>query len=253
MADLTFLQNSRIGRNYYRLKPDCIEISLLWWRGGDRRFLLRSISLDYSRGAHRFHYLYIIPGIVAALALSFITLVLSQDVMPHTIIIHASFFLIGGVVGVIRGVPRVEYFQFYDHWRRPMFYIVREGANAEECDDFVREFLDRVERAHNEETHVEMAASPLAPVSAVHLPSAHDAYFSGEIKWQFAIVFGVLAAGLPLVPRLDASLAGLLFMIVFGCTLGGLVMAVLSYQAKERWRHLSLVGAVLSLIPPFFY
>lgn len=251
MSAFTFIQDSRIGRSCFQLRGDQIEVSWLSGAQGGKTFALRSISSDYDRGLRRFPVLFLFPGLVAAVALGASALLLAQDVVPHDFVTYPGMFLIAGVVGVIRGVPRVEYFQFYDHWRRPLFYFVREAGQAEECDDFVRAFLDQIERVQRGEPAP--AASPPPPISSVHLPSAHDAYFVGEIRWQISLVLGGLSAGLPFIPQFDAALGGLLFFIIFGASVGGLVSTWIPYQGKERYRHLSLIGAILSLVAPFCY
>jgi hypothetical protein len=252
MAGLTFIQNSRLGRSIFQLRGEQLEVS---WFGGARAkktFPLLGISPDYYRGRRRFHLLYIVPGVFGFFGLGAVWIERVQNIVEHQFIFLYPWILaLAGIVGIIRGVPRVEFFQFYDHWRRPLFYLVRERSQADECDDFVRVVLDAIERVQAGDPLP--ATIPPPAVSSVRLPDAHEAYFVGEIRWQMSIALGNLSVLLALLPQTNTDLGGLLFFIVFGASVGGMLFAWLSYQRKERYRHFALVGAILSLTAPLFY
>jgi hypothetical protein len=250
MADRTFLQNSRIGRCSYQLQNDQIEVSWLSGARIDKSFALRTLSPDYTRGTKRFPQLFFIPGLVLIVGLALVIFILGQDTVPHNFVIYPAMYVAAGAFGLVRAIPRTEYFQFYDHWKKPTFFMVREKAQARECDDYVRLLLEEIDRANRGEKVVRTKA---APISTVFLPNPGDSYFAGEIRWQISLVFGSLSVGVPLIPKLSEYLEDLLFFQVFGCSFAGLVCAVLSYQSKERFRHIALVGAVLSLLAIYTY
>lgn len=52
--------------------------------------------------------------------------------------------LVCSIIATLRGVPRVEIFVFFDHWKKPLF-IVREAAQAAACNAFVHDLIDQIE------------------------------------------------------------------------------------------------------------
>ena len=250
MADSTFIQNSRIGRCSFQLRNEQIEVSWLSGARIDKSFTLRTLSPDYTRGTKRFSQLFFIPGLTLIVGLALMAFIFGQETFPHNFVIYPAMYVAVGAYGLVRAIPRTEYFQFYDHWKKPTFFMVREKAQAYECDDYVRLLLDAIDRANRGEKVVQTKA---APISTVFLPIPGDSYFAGEIRWQISLVLGSLSVGVPLIPKLGEYLGDLLFFQVFGCSFAGLVCAVLSYQSTERFRHIALAGAVLSLLAIYTY
>lgn len=241
MAVQTFLQDSRVGRTYFRLVQDRLEVEPIAWKAGPRTIPLRSINPEYFRGSRRFHRLYLIPTAIAAAGIGIVNYVLAQDELPNQLAIDGMVLVIAGTIGFVRGVRGVEYFQFFDHWKKPIFFIAYESANRSACEDFVRDLLDRIEHPDRGES-VETVANVDPHSEAAARPTS-------ENRWKVALTLGCLAAALPFVPEIDSMTGGLLFMVVFALEVGALAAAYLAYEAKEHGRHYALLGAVLSLIP----
>ncbi|MBK9990445.1 MAG: hypothetical protein IPP19_06855 [Verrucomicrobia bacterium] len=254
MADRIFIQKSRIGLKIFHLKADALEICSHWTgKGETSRIELRTISPEYRRVARRFTALIVVPLVLCVLCLlaALVVMIHGKDFQGLSIgpLMFSGTFL----VLTIQGVPRVDSFQFFDCWGRPVFYVVREKNQSQECDDFVRELLDHIERIDSAE---QMAAEDETyPVSAVQLPSSNDVgyLFSGDYRWKLSIAAGAFSAGVPWVGAVLDLFEELPFPLVFFGTVVGLGYCVLSYQAKERLRHFSLLGAAFALIAPLFY
>ena len=250
MGGGTFIQNSRIGRCSYQVRNDQIEVSWLTGKRTDRAFPLQTLSPEYSRGSRQFLHLFFVPGFALITGGGVMVFILGQDTVPHGFALYPLMVAVAGAWGLVRATRRTEYFQFYDQWKKPAFFIVREKAQAQECDCYVRLLLDEIERANRGE---KVAQTKESPVSTVFLPNPQDSCFSGEIRWQISLVMGGLAVGVPLIPKSSEYLGDLLFVQTVVCSLAGLVCAFLSYQSKERYRHVALVGAALSLLATFIY
>lgn len=246
MADSTFIQNSRIGRCTFQLRNGQLEVSGLSGGRIEKTFALRSLSQDYSRKAKHVLLLFLVPGFVVIVGLTLIILLLNQNLFPREFALYPAIYVAFGMVGLVRATPRVEYFQFNDHWKHPAFFIIREKAQAQECDDYVRLLVDQIEKAQNGDVFIQTKA---AAISTVFLPNPGDSYFVGETRWQVSLVLGSIAFGVPLIPKSAQVLEGdLFFYVVFAFSFTSLACAFLSYQSKERFRHVALVGAVLSLL-----
>jgi len=241
----TFIQNSRVGRCSYQLRNDHIEVSKLTGKRIDLKFPLQTLSSEYSRGSRQFLHLFIAPGLALIIGVGVTVFILGQDTFPHNFAVYPLMLAVLGAWGVVRATPRTEYFQFYDQWKKPAFFIVREKAQAQECDAYVRLLLDEIERVNRGEKG---APTKAAPISTVFLPPPQDTYIAREIRWQISLIMGGLAVGVPLIPKASEYLGDLLFIQFVVCSLTGLVCAFLSYQSKERFRHLALIGAALSLL-----
>ncbi len=255
MSSTIFIQDSRIGQRVFHLKGDSLEINGKQFGEEVKLELpIRRISGDYTRGTRRFPLLIVVPLVLSVPCFALIYVILNQNVVPHELIMQPCFFLIFLLPAAIRVAVRVEFFQFYDHWQRPIFYIVREQKQQEECDDYVRALLDRIELLEND-LPLPVADRIIEPISSISLPDPNGfaVLLDGELRWKASLIFGAIAAGLPWIAELSRFLDQFQFLIVFGCSIGGVLCCALSFSAKERFRYLSLVGAVLALIPPYFY
>ncbi|MFT3867333.1 MAG: hypothetical protein QM715_02435 [Nibricoccus sp.] len=254
MADRVFIQKSRLGLAIFELKNDVVVLSKTQFGKKERtEFLLKSVSAEYQRVARRFAILIAVPLVPSLFCLWLSYELLTRERMPVALIgwpvIFAFFFLIM----TIRGIPRVDAFQFFDHWGKPIFYIVRETHQAPECDDFIQELLYRVDCIEKDQAIV--ADDPLDAGRAIQLSEVNSMapLFSGEYRWKTSIVFGAFSAGIPWLGALFSLFEELPFPLVFIGTVVGIAFCVLSYQAKERFRHVSLIGAALSMVAPLFY
>jgi hypothetical protein len=251
MADLAFIQKSRIGRKFFLLKDDSIEVTLTF-RGKrqQERIMLRTVNDDYERIARYFRSLVVVPLVLSGFCFWIVYVILGQDRLPHEFGLYPGIFALSFLLAAIKGVPKVDTFQFYNHWERPIFYIVRERNQAEECDAFVGELLHRIECA---EKGVQLRGEEQANSYAQLTPGSLGLLLVGEYRWKTSIVLGALSAGLPWLTQITHRFDDYLFMLIFGATVGGVSFCVLSIQSKERFRFLSLAGAALALIAPLFY
>ncbi len=248
MASPTFIQSSRVGRSIFQLRGDVIEITqTILGRRQETRIPIKTLSRDYDRIARRMPQLFVIPLVLCIPCFWVIDYILGQKEVPHEFAIYPGLFMLALVVAAMRGVPRIDRFQFYDYWKKPIFHIIREKKQGEECDAFVRELLERIECGENgrsisdHKTELEGVSDGLFQVQV------------GEHRWKASVLLGVFSAGLPWFDQLARLIGNLQFMLVFGSTVGGLVFCVLSFQSKERLRYLSVFGAALSLIAPLIY
>jgi hypothetical protein len=257
MANPVFIQNARIGRTCFQLNGNQLEVTWLNWRRLGKTFPLKTLSFEYERGARRFPMLYVVPGVIASAAIGAITLAAFMPELPEGLSMNISLnlYLYGlmslaaGIWGVLRGVRRVDYFQFYDWWRRPVFFIVRDEAQSEECEKFIHELLDRIRRIQNDEP--EPADEPAPPVSAVRLPASDERFLRKDQRWKIAITMSIIVNALGGIPTVALILGPGQFMLVFAAATGAFFFAVLSFQSKERHRYWAAAAALLSLIPFF--
>jgi len=253
MPDIAFIQNSRIGRKLFLLKDDYIEVALTV-RGGKQqeRISLKTVDREYERIARRFPVLVVIPLVFGGLCLWIVQAILTQETLPHPFGIYPGLFALSFLSAAVRGIPKIDTFQFYNHWKRPIFYIVRERKQAEECDSFVAELVRRIQSAEDgvrspPDTH--QNGNVKVGLSANNV----EVLLAGEHRWKASIVLGALSAGLPWLTQITHVFDDCLFMLIFAATVGGIGFCVLSLQVKERFRFFSVVGAALSLVAPLLY
>lgn len=217
-----------------------------------KRYLLRSIASDYQLVAHRFWILIIAPLVLGIAAAGAAVWILGRPTLPADLAILPALFALALLVAALRGIPRVELFVFLDHWRKPLFFIVRERHQSTECEAFLSVLIERIECL---ERNALPTSTPSQPhdSSAVKLPEADGDRISlaGQNRWVIAIGCGMLSAGFPIVA--PDEWANLTLMVVLFGTMGGLSSGVMSFLAKERWRILAVIGIALSFVAPLFY
>lgn len=256
MSDPVFIQRSRLGRTTFQLRGDTLVLNALTRHGrGAQEIPLRSLDRDYDVRAVRIHLLYLWPLVVGVFCVSLVLLILRQDVVPHDVAIHPLIFLIPAALGFVRGLPRVEFFVFRDAWHQPLFFIVREKAQAAECDSFVQELLYRIERVEAGRAFAAEPAIRDLPASAVVVPAPREPGLTwlGENRWSAAITAGALSSMIPLVPWLASALEDVLLFVVLGFSFASLYLGVTSFLTKERMRFWALPGMALAFVAPLFY
>lgn len=253
MTDISFIQRSRIGRGIFLLREDTLEVTVSsFGTKSSNRHLLRSIDLDYQLVAHRFWILILAPLVLGIAAASAAVWILNRPTLPADLAFFPGLFALALLVSSFRGIPRVELFLFLDHWRKPLFFIVRERHQSSECEAFLSVLVERIESL---ERGSPPASSPIQSrdSSAVKLPEADGDRISlaGQHRWVAAIGCGMLSAGFPIVA--PDEWANLTLMVVLFATASGLTFGVMSFLAKERWRLLAVIGIALSFVAPLFY
>jgi hypothetical protein len=253
VADLVFIQRSRLGRSIFALRGETLELtSHLWGRKNELRFPLRSISADYDLQASRFPRVIALHLVLALVCFDATYRLLMAGTWPQILAMYSGIFGLMFLLAGLRFVRRVEYFIFRDHWKHPLFSILREREQTDECDAFVRELLDRIERAESGLPPDQSPSEPPKPVSAVRLPAddAHDPPLNH--RWLLSLIAGVVSTVFPIATEpFVASPTALAVVIIFST--GGILAGWLSFAAKEPKRYWSLAGVLLSLVPIAFY
>ncbi|HVU17983.1 MAG TPA: hypothetical protein VHD32_13740 [Candidatus Didemnitutus sp.] len=154
------------------------------------------------------------------------------------------------IVRAIRWSRRIEYYRFNNIWKRPVLHIIREKAQAAECDAFVAALIRQIELAESDLSPDERAA---LLAEAREMPATQSASGLVLSRWKGSIALGILACLLPLPPPIRAGFGGLLLPVVIVLCAGGASLSVFSFLSKERGRWFGLIGLLLSLVPPAFY
>lgn len=256
MAVPTFVQKSRINEAIFQIRDGRLLISERRFLGKfqDRELDLRWVSPDYNPGIARNHTAVVIFFLLAVISGAATWGVFHQTVIPR----EATFYTIQWPAGLfviffasaIRWSRRIEYYAFNNKAGELVLVIFREPEQADECAAFIATLVAQIEIAQGD-LNPEEKSRLLASIGANR--SFNPPVVPGLALWKLAIVSGLLAAALPLVPNLDHYLAGFLFPVVFLCCAGGVSLSAFSFLVNERMRWLSAVGAILALIPPFFY
>jgi hypothetical protein len=255
MAPPTFVQESRLGRTIYQIREGVLAISISRWTGFEEHQVdLRRLDPNYEPKSIRLYGLLILPGVGLLISALAYWGLYHQPLVPREAMVYFFRWPIIGIavslILAIRGSRRFEFYQFKNHWGKPALSILREHQQKTECDFFMSVLV----------SHIELAQSDLSPDEKSRIlerllrdetPAPQTGV--GADQWMLSISLGVVACGLPLIPGANQYLDLFMFMIVFGLCVGSASLCVLSYVAKETKRHWSIIGLVLSLIPPFFY
>jgi hypothetical protein len=260
VADLVFIQRSRLGRSIFHLRENRIEVEL-------RNFGLRSsavhpfrmISPDYTLAAKRVHFLYVVPLMFGAVSLFLIGVMLHHPLPAslNSLIIYPVIFTGLAVVGALRGFRRIEFFVFYDHWRKPLFYFVREIGQQTECDAFIQELLSRIEQS-DREPDASGAETPPAPPerpSALVMPrdESINVFGPSQPRWLISVVCGLAAFEFSQFAARITDDPAIYFLVIMTTLVGALLFGALSFLAKERKRFFSLAGIVLGIAGPLLF
>jgi hypothetical protein len=242
---MVFIQRSRLGRSIFALRGDQLEItSHLFGRKSETEIPLRMISSNYEVDARRYFVLIIVPLLFAIGCITIFCLLLRQEAWPQMFAMYPAMFTVMFVWIALKHVPRVEYFTFTDHWKKPLFSIVRERAQSNECEAFIRELLERIERTEK----------GLSPVESPNTPVVDEDYDQPrEQRWLLSILAGGVATGFPLISQVLPEVAALTLAVVLAATTCGLIAGVQSFIRKERMKYGALLGIALSVLPFVIY
>jgi hypothetical protein len=256
MASPTFIQESRLGRAIFQIRDGALYISLARLSGGfnELHFDLRSLDPKYKPVAVRLNFQLLVSGVVLFLCSFALWGLYQQSLIPQEALGYFRQWPVYGIVlsliMAIRASSRVECFLFSDHWGKPKFFIVRERRQTVECEAFIDALI----------AHIGIAQSSLpgnereAVLRKLSLEEVAAPQTELDVPyWKLSLVLGILAASIPWIPNLAYYFVGLEFMLVFSLCVGGAVFCAFSYTTNESNRHWSLLGLILSLIPPFFY
>jgi len=256
MAPPTFIQKSRLGQVIFQIREGALYLSASRQTGGFDEYCvdLRQISSDYKPRSHRVNFMLGLAGGFLVLSCLALWGLYRQTLIPREAIGYFTQWPIYGI-GIslfvaIQYSRRIEYFQFSNHWGKPVVTVIREREQAAECEAFVLTLVSHIELAQSDLTagDRELLLQKLARENL-----SPPVVSRGLSYWKFSLVLGVLAAGIPWVPGLAYYLDVLHFMLIFWLCAGGAICCVFSYTTKESRRHWSLLGLILSLIPPYFY
>jgi hypothetical protein len=221
---------------------------------------LRTISADYTLAARRVHFLYVVPLVFGAVCFFMIRAMLNHPLPEgvNTLIIYPMMFLGAAAVAVLRGLPRIELFVFYDHWRKPLFYFVRETSQRAECDAFIQELLSRIEQSDCEpDPPTAETAAPALPdrPSAVVMPrdASINVFGASQPRWIISVICGIIAFEFSQFANQITDDPAVYFLVIMPTVGGALVFGVLSILAKEQKRFLSLAGMLLGIAGPLIF
>ena len=256
MTGPIFNQKSRLGQVVFEIRDGTLLLSSRILRGPftERRFELKRLSPDYKPQITRHYTLVVVPLIFAFICAAAIwklihQTTLSDDVTPG-LYLYPILGLVAALFGAIRGSRSIEYYQFYTTAGQPAFPIIREREQAQECAAFIVALV----------THIESSKSGSLP-SAETIRRIREEQSVAQLGdssprrdfWQISIACGAFAAALPWLPNAYYYFSGFLFPMVFWLCVGGVVLSVFSFLRNESHRWWSVIGFILSLVPPLFY
>ncbi len=256
MPDVTFIQRGRFGRIIFTLRESSLEISAHTVFGrSEEEFFIGTISPDYDRVGPRFPSFVIFP-LVCAVIFGWLTyLVFAQDTLPWPLFGTYSIMFCGTSLWVaLCHSRRLDTYVFFDRSRTPKFGIIREKTQAAECDDFVRELLDRIERVdqglplpkHN-------TGSVAARPSAIHYNRVPRSPPRREVIWMVALITGSVGAAFPPASEIWPIVQPYSFVAVYGSLVAAMLTSAYSFTAKERLKYVSILGVGLAATPLFLY
>lgn len=254
----TFYQKSRIGRIAYQIRDHVLYISAFPERANSPRreykLDLRRVDTNYTPKVTREYWLLIFPAITLLLFTAGIWFLRRQTLIPQYPLFYFYEVLAVGFVTslvlAIRGSRRIEYYEFKDHWGKPLLNLVCEPEQRADCTAFIQELVVRADLARSD-TPPEERVRLLALLDREPKPAS--TVEASLPRWSLAIVLGALAAGIPLLPGASLDVDPSIIVLIFPLCIGSLAGCYFSFQAKEPKRWWGVLGATLALLPPFFY
>jgi hypothetical protein len=244
-VERVFVLRSRLGRNIYVIRGDTLEIT--WRLLGARQNLevpIQSISSDYEvRGVRHLRQVALLLAPVA-LCIAVYRFLIHHPEWPDFLLHFPIYTGATFAIAAIKLYPRFETFVFKNHFGRPLFTILREPGQREECEAFICALLDRIEGKEIQAPSAQAAGAE---------PPTRDA--PGAIpKWKMAIAFTLLSFVVPPIWYLlgERSDAVVLFPGLFGSG-GAIITAIISYLEKEPRRRWAVAAGIAALIPIFLY
>jgi hypothetical protein len=245
MIIAVFIQRSRFGKRVYELRDSNLTISGVFaFKKFERRVNMQHISPEFIRVRRyvvRFVY---VPLIFACLAGLLIRGLRFLPGGPYfLVVVIGAILVVTWLWQAVRGISPVEIVAFRNANNHVQFDIVKEEAQAAEFEEFIAQLSKSITGTSDS------APSGLADRRLVSLPEGQGA--SRGYWWIGSLSLG-FAAGLLLIANRgnqDPSVV----VLTFPCSFGGLFLCIYSFVAKERFRYLSVIGALMALAPIFFH
>ena len=243
-----FIEESRLGRVIYELSADHLAIS-------GKRLLtkfamkvpLSDVSLNVVRQSQRFYQpVILLCGIgillfVVPLKLYLLDLIPKDFAIP--LLIAVGLWSIAFLRAGIRSIFPLEGIGFKSTLGETLFVMIKEKEYAEEFEVFVEKVRQNIRRC-KEPGRTSWPATPVVPTVAPKIQ---------EHWWKLSLALGIIAVVQPWIKPLAEWLYAGQFFVSFVCCTGGLGFCVASFIKKERFRYLSILGGILSFIPPLCY
>lgn len=255
MDDVVFIQRSRFGRTIFVLRSDMLEVSShLLGHKSIHHIPLRSISPDYELSSRSLIRGVIIWGAAAAICFALFFLVLFRWQLPGAVAHYPAYGGVFCLLLALQFLPRLEYFTFTDHWHRELFSILREKTQADECDAFVCDLLDRIELIGGDASAGRSETAPPKRnfVSAVKVPGDAEPRRK-DSRWRLSMAMGLISLTFPIAALWLSHLDPFTLPVVVASSTIGICAGILSLKDREPRCFWSAVGILLCLIPLFFY
>jgi hypothetical protein len=245
MATDVFIQRSRLGKRVYELKDSTLTISgTFQFRKFERRFPLGFTSPNYIRVRRRLHWLIQFPLFVAVVALVAIkALSFLPEGLFEMVVEFFGMILVVSVLSAIRGIAPVEVVIFKNTSGRAQFDLVKETKQAAEFEEFVATLSNTI-RGESTSDGLKPEIQNGDPV----LESTEPNYY-----WIASVVLGGMSILIPQVSSVLFPGVEWTFLPVFLCSFGGIGLCIYSFLKAERFRYISVVGAVLSIAPVILF
>lgn len=246
MNTVVFIQRSRFGRTIFLLHADSLEVSShLFGQRSSSTFPLTTISNDYEIRAQRNLGLVAAGLVVAGVCLSVLRFMLHQEGEFWRMFMYPpGMLLVASLIFTIAHYPRLEFFTFTDHWKRPLFSILRESEQAKECNAFVATLLDRLDENPKGESALDIPTERLIEEAPL------------QTCWLLAVIAGFIAASYPLLhfapPPID-ELTFLSLPVVIVAETTAVFATGHSFSRKERRRHFCWLAVIFCAVPFLFY
>jgi hypothetical protein len=245
---IAFIERSRLGKTIYELSADRLKVS-------GKRFLqkysmdveLHDVSSNIDRLSQRVYrpaiFLFGIGSLQAAIAVG---LCFQKALPSEAVALPVEFLGLSSVCAFFAGarwISRLEVVKFKSTLGAPLFFLIKEKTYAGEFEAFIEKLQENIRRSKESGriARPTMAGGPVAAQKAQ------------EHLWKLSLALGIFAVGQPWIKSLAEFLYPCQIIVTGVCCMGGLGFCIFSFLSKERFRYLSLLGALLSFIPPLFY
>jgi hypothetical protein len=208
---------------------------------------LRDVSSNIDRLSQRVYrpaiFLFGIGSLQVVIAFGFCF----QKVIPsEAVALPVEFLGLSSVCAFIAGsrwISRLEVVKFKSTLGAPLFYLIKEKSYAGEFEAFIEKLQETIRRS-KEPGRISRPSTADGPMAAQK---------GQDHLWRFSVVLGIFAVWQPWFKPLAQLLYDVQIIVTGICCMGALAFCVFSFLKKERFRYLSLLGALLSFIPPLFY
>jgi hypothetical protein len=252
MANKVFIQRGNFGRRVFLLKAESLELTITTEKSTSKaEFSLKSISSDYSVHSHQMGRFFFVPMALATIVTIASLFVAGFGVVGGYVIFYSLAVAVFFIFLAVRGLRPVEYFNFYDHWKNPLFSVVSERGQEEDCKEFVAALIDRLEQVESGITLGEARASNLPKKFSMALPSAEDD--SAKQYWKLAFIAAVVGISYPPIEAMAEKEAPFGFMVALGGITCAIAASIASFSKREPHRYWTIIAIALSLVPFAIY